>query len=51
MEFIIPKFIEDSTCFESHTAHHLELKTVFSVSGLYAHVVTGHLWFTVGTWW
>jgi len=24
-EFIIPKFIEDSTCFERHTAHHQEL--------------------------
>jgi len=25
MEFIIPKFIEDSTCFEQHTIHHQEL--------------------------
>jgi hypothetical protein len=25
IEFIIPKFIEDSTCFEQHTAHHQEL--------------------------
>jgi hypothetical protein len=25
IEFIIPKFIEGSTCFERHTAHHLEL--------------------------
>ena len=25
IEFIIPKFIEDSTCFERHTAHHQEL--------------------------
>jgi hypothetical protein len=24
-EFIIPKFIESSTCFEQHTAHHQEL--------------------------
>jgi hypothetical protein len=24
-EFIIPQFIEDSTCFERHTAHHQEL--------------------------
>jgi len=25
LEFIIPKFIEGSTCFERHTAHHQEL--------------------------
>ena len=25
IEFIIPKFIESSTCFELHTAHHQEL--------------------------
>jgi hypothetical protein len=25
VEFIIPKFTEDSTCFERHTAHHQEL--------------------------
>ena len=25
IEFIIPKFTEDSTCFERHTAHHQEL--------------------------
>ena len=25
IEFIIPKFIEVSTCFELHTAHHQEL--------------------------
>jgi hypothetical protein len=25
IEFIIPKFIEGSTCFERHTAHHREL--------------------------
>jgi len=42
IEFIIiPKFIEGSTCFERHTAHHQELYTVFAASGLYAHVVTG----------
>jgi hypothetical protein len=33
IEFIIPKF--------QHTAHHQELQTVFSASGLYTHVVTG----------
>jgi hypothetical protein len=41
IEFIIPKFIEGSTCFERHTAHHQELYTVFAASGLYTHVVTG----------
>ena len=41
MEFIIPKFIEGSTCFERHTAHHQEFQTVFADSGLYRHVVTG----------
>jgi hypothetical protein len=25
VEFIIPTFIEGSTCFERHTAHHQEL--------------------------
>jgi hypothetical protein len=25
IEFIIPKFIEGSTCFEQHAAHHQEL--------------------------
>jgi len=25
IEFIIPEFIEGSTCFEPHTAHHQEL--------------------------
>jgi hypothetical protein len=34
--FIIPKFIEGSTCFERHTALHQELYTVYAVSGLYA---------------
>jgi len=32
---------EGSTCFERHTAHHQELKTVFAASRLYTHVVTG----------
>jgi hypothetical protein len=32
IEFIIPKFIEGSTCFEQHTAHHQELYTVFAAS-------------------
>jgi len=41
IEFIIPKFIEGSTCFQRHTAHYQELKTVFATSGLYTHVVTG----------
>ena len=41
IEFIIPKFIEGSTCFERHTNHHQELKTVLAASGLYAHMVTG----------
>jgi len=40
-EYIIPKFIEGSTCFERHTAHHQELYTVFAASDLYTHVVTG----------
>jgi len=31
------KFIEGSTCFERHTAHHQELQTVFAASGLYIH--------------
>jgi len=34
IKFIIPKFIEGSTCFERHTAHHQELQTVFAASGL-----------------
>jgi hypothetical protein len=41
IEFIFPNFIEDSTCFERHTAQHHELQTVFVASGLYTHVVTG----------
>jgi len=41
MEFIIPKFIEGSTCFERHTARHQELQIVFAASGLYTRVVTG----------
>jgi len=35
IEFIIPKFIEGSTCFERHTAHYQELQTVFAASSLY----------------
>jgi len=38
---LFQKFIEGSTCFEQHTAHHQELQTVFAASGLYARVVTG----------
>jgi hypothetical protein len=41
IEFINPKFIEGSTCFGQHTAHHQELQTVFEASGLCTHVVTG----------
>jgi len=41
IEFIIPKFIEGSTCFERHITHHQEFKTVFAASGLYTHMVTG----------
>ena len=41
IEFIIQKFIEGSTCFERHTAHHQELQTVFAASSLYSHMVTG----------
>jgi len=48
-EFIIPKFIEGSTCFEQHTAHHQELQTVFAASGLYTLVVTGRCSGCVGT--
>jgi hypothetical protein len=48
VEFIIPKFIEDSTCFERHNAHHQEFLTVFVASGLYAHVVTGRCQSLVG---
>jgi len=40
IEFIIPEFIEGSTCFERNTAHHQELK-LFAASGLYTHMVTG----------
>ena len=49
IEFIIPKFIEGSSCFERHTAHHQELQTVFAASGLYTHVVTGRCPPCVGT--
>jgi hypothetical protein len=50
IEFIIPKFIEGSTCFEGHTTHHQELQTVFAASGLYTHVMTGRCpaWTTAG---
>jgi hypothetical protein len=41
IEFIVPKFIECSTCFERHTAHHQKLQTVFAASDLYIHVVSG----------
>jgi hypothetical protein len=41
IEFIIPKFIEVSACFERHTAYHQEFYTLFAASGLYTHVVTG----------
>jgi len=51
--FIIAKFIEGSTCFERHTAHHQEVETVFAASGLYTRVVTGRCpgwtaWTTTG---
>ena len=46
---IIPQLTEGSTCFERHTAHHQELQTLFAVSGLYTHVVTGHCPGWVGT--
>jgi hypothetical protein len=49
IEFIIPKFIDGSTCFERHTAHHQELQTVFAASSLYTHVVTGSCPDWVGT--
>jgi len=32
IEFIISKYIEASTCFERHTAHHQELQNVFAAS-------------------
>jgi hypothetical protein len=35
IELIIPKFIEGSTYFERHSAHHQELQTVLAASGLY----------------
>jgi len=50
IEFIIPKFIEGSTCFERHTAHHQELYTVFAASGFYTHVVTGRCQGRVGNY-
>jgi hypothetical protein len=39
IEFIIPKFIEGSTCFGRLPAHHQELQAVFAAFGLYAHTV------------
>ena len=38
IEFIITTFIEGSTCFQRHTAHHQEPQTVFAASGLYTRV-------------
>jgi hypothetical protein len=49
IQFIIPKFIEGSTCLERHFAHHQELQTLFAASGLYTHVVTGCYPGCVGT--
>jgi hypothetical protein len=49
IEFIIAKFIEGSTCFDQHAAHHQELQTVFTASGLYTHVVTSRCPCWVGT--
>jgi hypothetical protein len=49
MEFVIPKLIEGSTCFERYTAHHQELETAFAASGLYTHVVTDRCPGWVGT--
>jgi hypothetical protein len=60
---IIPPFIEGSTCFERHTAHHRELwlylqplvyirseaLAVFAAPGLHTHVVTGCSQVWVGT--
>jgi hypothetical protein len=33
IEFIIPEFIEGSTCFKRHTVHHQELETIYAASG------------------
>jgi hypothetical protein len=41
IESIIPKFIEGSTFFQRHTAHHQELEIVVATSGLYTHMLTG----------
>ena len=35
IEFIIPKFIEGSSCFEWHTAHHQELNCICSLWFIY----------------
>jgi hypothetical protein len=48
IEFIIQNFIEGPTCFERHTAHHEEIRTVFAAPGLYTHVVTGRCPGSVG---
>jgi hypothetical protein len=45
------KFIEGSTCFERHTAHHQELWTLFAASGLHTHVVTGCFSLSLGNDW
>jgi len=42
IEFIIPKFIEGSTCFEGHTAHHQELYTVYAAFSHAALTTAGH---------
>jgi hypothetical protein len=49
IEFITTKFIEGSTYFERHTAHHQKLQTVFAASALYTHVVTDRCPGWVGT--
>jgi hypothetical protein len=49
IEFIIPKFIEGSTCFERYTAHHQELQTVFAASSLLPRLGGSHpAWTTAG---
>ena len=35
VEFIIPMFLNCSTCFGRHNTHHQELKTVIAASGFY----------------
>jgi hypothetical protein len=41
IEFIIPKFIEGSACFERQPLIIRSSKLYFTASGLYTHVVTG----------